>query len=166
MDGDPGLGGVPSGGGSIGTGTPGGSGTVPLPPGPARQFLHLVPAGTSVLQGSPHSLILRKVRTASGTRWPWDTCLDARWLIKPLRDLWRRESGQDGKGHECDGGPDSATFSGSESSLFPFGAPPNTTGTKGTWRPLAFALPSPIYHHVSDIIGFHGDLVLRRDGSG
>jgi hypothetical protein len=103
-----------------------GAGT-PRGPGPTRQFFHLVPAETSGLQGSPQNLILRKLRTASGTRWPWDTCLDARWLIKPLHNLWRRESGQDGKGHECDGGPVSGTFSGSES-LSPMGVPPNTTG--------------------------------------
>jgi hypothetical protein len=44
-------------------------------------------------------------------------------------DLWRRESGQDGKGHECDGGPVSGTFLGSES-LFPMGVPSNTIGVR------------------------------------
>jgi hypothetical protein len=67
VNGEPGLGGVPSGGGSIGTGTPGWSYTVPFPPGLAKQFLHLVPVGTSFLHGLPHNLISRMVKK------PWAT---------------------------------------------------------------------------------------------
>lgn len=143
-DADPGRGGVPTGVGSIGTGSPGGSGGIPRPPGPARQFLHLVPAGTSVLQGSSHSLILRWWRTASGTFCPWDTCFAARWLTSPLRVLWMRESGHEVKGHDRDGGPISAMFSVSEPSLSQSIAPPSIAGTNGAWIRWPLPLPRPL----------------------
>ncbi len=95
----PGLGGVCSGGGSIGIGTCGGSGAVFGPPGAARQFLHRAAMGTNVRHGSLHSLTPRLCSTPCGTCSPWTVCFAAMCETRARRVRVTNASGHDRMGH-------------------------------------------------------------------
>ena len=100
------------GGGCKGTGTRGSSAKDPCgsaaweargPSGVERQLLHLEPAGTRVRQGAQF-LRLRSCMVDPGTTCPCETCTEARWEIKAVRDLVVVEAGHSRNGQAIGAG--------------------------------------------------------------